>query len=116
MMRAGERKIYIRWITLLLATVIALYLCWLMLMPFVEVLAWASVLVIIFYPIHLRIAARLERPSWSAALSTTLVIITFLVPLSLLTIIVMNEMPEIVQRIHGYISTLLDPSSPISGR
>ncbi|MCA1601019.1 MAG: AI-2E family transporter [Acidobacteria bacterium] len=44
----------IRWWVLLAVTAIALYLCWLMLQPFVGVLAWAAVLVIVFYPIHQR--------------------------------------------------------------
>ena len=37
-----------RWLAVLVATAIALYLCWLMLRPFLGVLAWAIVLVIVF--------------------------------------------------------------------
>ena len=35
-----------KWLTLLAVTAIGLYLCWLMLKPFMAVLAWASVLAI----------------------------------------------------------------------
>ena len=37
-----------RWIAVLAATAIALYLCWVMLRPFMGVVAWAGVLVIVF--------------------------------------------------------------------
>ena len=37
-----------RWLAVLVATAIALYLCWLMLRPFLGVLAWAIVQVIVF--------------------------------------------------------------------
>src|SRR3954464_4379817 len=50
-----------RWLALLVATAILLYLCWLMLEPFVDVLMWAAVLVIVFYPVHQRILARLGK-------------------------------------------------------
>ena len=57
-----------RWIAVLAATAIALYLCWLMLRPFIGVLAWAVVLVIVFYPVHQRLAVRFKRPGISALL------------------------------------------------
>ena len=61
-----EIRIKTRWIALGIVTLIALYLCWLMLRPLVEVLEWAVVLVILFYSVHKRIAARIGRDSLSA--------------------------------------------------
>src|SRR5215208_3393145 len=46
-------------ITLAVALAAALYLCWLMLQPFLNVLLWASVLAVVFYPMHRRIRTRL---------------------------------------------------------
>ena len=40
---------------LLVIFAIAAYLCWLMLRPFVGVLMWAIVLVVVFYPAHRRL-------------------------------------------------------------
>jgi hypothetical protein len=57
------QKLQIRWIALFAAMLIALYLCWLMLQPFIEVLLWAVVLVIVFYPVHRRILARTGSPA-----------------------------------------------------
>src|SRR3712207_8499200 len=84
----------LRWIGLLLATFVALYLCWLMLYPFVEVVLWAVVLVIVFFPVHRRILARVGSPGWSALLSCLLVIFVILVPLTLLTFAVVNEVTD----------------------
>ena len=112
----SERKGQARWLALLAAAAIALYLCWLMLQPFVEVLAWAAVLVIVFYPIHKRIAARLGSPSLGALLSCLLVIVTILVPVSLVTLAVINEASGAIEKLQGSLQTFLDPNSPVTGR
>ena len=67
-------------ITLAIALAASLYLCWLMLQPFVNVLLWASVLVVVFYPMHRRIRARLRSATAAAAVSTLLVLVLILVP------------------------------------
>ena len=77
-----EDTLRARWIAALAATAIALYLCWLMLQPFVVVLEWAAVLVIVFYPVHTRILERVGRPGLSALVSCILVIVIVLVPLA----------------------------------
>ncbi|MGH9902111.1 MAG: AI-2E family transporter, partial [Pyrinomonadaceae bacterium] len=105
-----------RWIALFAATVIALYLCWLMLQPFIEVLMWAAVLVIVFYPVHKRIVARTGKPGWSAVLSCLLVITTILLPLTLATLAVVNEMRGMAQNLQSNVESLLDPNSPVTGR
>src|SRR5829696_7945302 len=73
-----------RWIAVLAATAIALYLCWLMLRPFIGVLEWAIVLVIVFYPVHRRLATRIRNPSLTALLSCLLVILMLVLPLAVL--------------------------------
>jgi predicted PurR-regulated permease PerM len=79
-------------ITLTVALAAALYLCWLMLQPFVNVLLWASVLTVVFYPMHRRIRARLQSATAAAAASTLLVLILILVPVTVLTIAVVREL------------------------
>ncbi|HEX8473298.1 MAG TPA: AI-2E family transporter [Pyrinomonadaceae bacterium] len=107
---------YVRWLALGAVTLIALYLCWQMLQPFIEVLLWAVVLVILFNPIHKRIVARTGAPGWSAMLSCLLVIVTFLLPLTLLTLAVVNEMSNMAQNLQGNVESILDPNSPVTGR
>lgn len=108
-----ERKNQARWIALMVATAIAIYLCWLMLQPLIAVLAWAAVLVILFYPIHKRLVARTKRPATSAAISSLLVILTILVPLVLIMLAVFNELSGVAQNLQAKVSGILDPNSTV---
>jgi predicted PurR-regulated permease PerM len=115
----------LRWVGLLVATAVALYLCWKMLQPFIEVVLWAVVLVIVFFPVHRRIQARVGSPSWSALLSCLLVIFVILVPLTLMASAVVNEISDFAQMHQpnpdgtggaaGAAAGLLDPNSPYLG-
>jgi predicted PurR-regulated permease PerM len=110
-----KRNIQARWLALLFVTAVALYLCWLMLQPFLDVLLWALVLVIVFYPVHRRILARTKSPSWAALLSSALVIVTILVPLTLVTLAVVREVMSLAQYLQDNSKALLDPNSPLLG-
>src|SRR5262245_16427810 len=115
-MKERKRKIYIRWLALLALAAAALYVCWLMLLPFVNVLAWASVLVVLFYPVDQRLVALPKRPSLSALLSTAIVITVIVLPLTLLTPVVVQEIGEVAKDAQGFFRALLDPNSPVTGR
>jgi predicted PurR-regulated permease PerM len=112
----SDYKKQVRWWALLAATAIALYLCWLMVKPFVGVLGWAAVLVIVFYPVHRRLVQRTNKPALSALISCLLVILTILVPVALITVAVLNELSGAFQNAQGVIAYLLDPNSPGTGR
>src|SRR5688572_25012499 len=111
-----DRVTQIRWWLLILVTAIALYLCWQMIKPFVGVLGWAAVLVIVFYPVHQRLVRKTKRPATSALLSCILVILTILVPVVLVTIAVLNEFSGAMQSLQSTIAYFLDPNSPTTGR
>lgn len=104
-----------RWLALLAATVAALYLCWLMLRPFVDVLLWAAVLVIVFYPVHTSLAKRVRRPGLSALISSLLVTIVVLGPLSFVVVALTTEFTKAAQHLPGQISAALDPNAPATG-
>jgi predicted PurR-regulated permease PerM len=79
-------------VALVVALVAALYLCWLMLQPFFNVLLWAAVLAVVFYPMHRRILERTKKPSVAAACSTLLVILLILLPVTFITVAVVREL------------------------
>lgn len=110
-----EQKIQARWIALLVVTAIALYLCWLMLQPFVNVLAWSVVLVVVFHPVHRRLLARTRRPATSAALSSLLVIFVILAPLALISLMVFDQLAGVANSLQATVAGLLDPNSPVTG-
>jgi predicted PurR-regulated permease PerM len=122
---AEPKSRQVRWLGLVAATCVALYLCWSMLQPFIEVVLWAVVLVIVFFPVHRRIEARTGSAGWSAMLSCLLVILIILVPLTLLTFAVVNELSHFAQMLQqksdgasaggASAAGLLDPNSPYVG-
>jgi predicted PurR-regulated permease PerM len=71
----------LKWTIFLGATAFVLYLCLRILAPFLNVIAWAAVLSITFYPLHRDLRRRLRRPALSALLCSALVIVAFLIPL-----------------------------------
>jgi predicted PurR-regulated permease PerM len=70
----------------------ALYVCWLMFQPFFNVLLWAAVLSVVFYPMHRRILQRTGKPTLAAACSTLLVILLILLPVTFITVAVVREL------------------------
>ncbi|HEX2267892.1 MAG TPA: AI-2E family transporter [Pyrinomonadaceae bacterium] len=105
----------VRWWLLLLVTAIALYLCWRMVQPFLGVIAWATVLVILFYPVHKRLVQRIKNPSLAALISCVLVILIILVPIALITLAVFQELANAVQSMQAAVNYILDPNSRITG-
>jgi predicted PurR-regulated permease PerM len=81
----------VQWVILLAAAAIVAYLCLLILLPFLNVLAWSSVLAIAFHPVHSRLAAKIGRPSLSAFLSSLLVVVMIFIPLLFLSGLAVNQ-------------------------
>lgn len=86
-----------------------------MVQPFIGVIAWATVLVIIFYPAHKRLAQRIKSPSLAALVSCVLVILIILVPIALLTLAVFKELANAVQSMQAAFNYILDPNSRVTG-
>jgi predicted PurR-regulated permease PerM len=105
-----------RWLAVLAATGIGLYLCWLMLKPFIGVLEWAIVLVIVFYPVHRRLTSKIRYRGLSALLSCLLVILVVVLPLTFLTIAVAQELAKVVPTLPSQISQFMNTQTPLFGR
>lgn len=72
-----------------------------MIQPFLSVILWAAVLAVVFSPIHRRLLRRFHRPSTTAALSTALVVITILVPVTVITVAVLSEFSAMVDSVRA---------------
>lgn len=81
-----------RWLALLGVTGIALVLCWRMMQPFLEVIAWATVLAVVFYPAYRGIRSWVRRPWLASMLTVLLVVATVLAPLVFISTAVLNEL------------------------
>src|SRR5215207_1114413 len=102
-------------VTLLIVLGLALYICWLMLQPFFNVLLWAMVLTVSFYPMHLRIRKQSKSPSLAAATSTLLVVLLIVLPVTFITIAVVRELTGAAANLQGGVQRLTDPNVPMIG-
>jgi predicted PurR-regulated permease PerM len=83
-----------------------------MVQPFINVLLWATVLAVLFQPVHRRLLSRIGSSTATAALSTILVIITILAPTTFITIAVVGELGRIAGNIEaGEIHRAIDQSA-----
>lgn len=98
-------------ITLGVVLALALYLCWLMVQPFINVVLWAAVLAVVFYPTHRRIQARVGSPSAAAALSTLLVIILIVLPATFITVAVVRELAGAADHLQAGVQKLSSAST-----
>jgi predicted PurR-regulated permease PerM len=99
-------------VSLLIVLGIALYMCWRMLQPFFNVLLWATVLAVVFYPMHRRVRARTGQPTLAAALSTLLVIVFILLPVTFITVAVVRELTGAAQGLQQGMATFSLESWP----
>ena len=72
-------------------------LCVLMVWPFLGSIIGGAVLGVIFYPLHLRIHKRISKRGLAALLSTLVVLMAFLVPITLLVLTVLQEVRGVYQ-------------------
>lgn len=110
-----DRREQARWIILVAALASALYLCWLMLKPFVGVLLWAAVLSVAVEPVHRRLVARTRRPSLSAALTCLLVIFAVGLPAALIVWMTTRELGAVIAASQHIVNELMDPGSETTG-
>ncbi|MEO8678332.1 MAG: AI-2E family transporter [Vicinamibacterales bacterium] len=82
----------VQWTLFLGATAAVVYVCLLILGPFLNVLAWSSVFAISFHPIHHYLVRKTGRVSLSALISSVLVVVTILIPLLLVTGLAISQL------------------------
>jgi len=70
------------WFTLGLLITLTGYVAWQIVGPYLEALLAGAALATLFYPIHVRLQNYITRPSLAALISTTLVVVTVIVPLA----------------------------------
>ena len=82
----------LKWTIFLGATALVVYLCLLILGPFLNVLAWSTVLAIAFHPVHERLVRRTARVSLSALICSALVVVVLVIPLLFMIGVAVNQL------------------------
>jgi predicted PurR-regulated permease PerM len=112
----NDRKQLVGWLALLAATALGLYLCWLMLQPFLDVVLWSVVFVIVFYPVQRYLVARTGRPALSALISCLVVLMMVIPPLAFVVIAVINEARDFSETLPQHISNFFTAIAPLRER
>jgi predicted PurR-regulated permease PerM len=98
----------LKWTVFLGATAFVLYLCLRILGPFLNIIAWASVLAITFYPLHRDLRQRLGRPALSAFICSALVVVAFVIPLLFIVGVAIDQLLALGESLKG---TYADPNA-----
>lgn len=101
----------IRWAILAAIVAAVVYLCFAILRPFFDVIAWSSLLAIAFYPIHRRLTDRIGHPTLSALLSSALVLVTILIPLLFIAAVAVQEFVQLKTSLDERFKDGFDPGA-----
>ncbi len=110
MVEINPKRSQTRWLALLVATGICLYICWQMVQPFVDVLLWAAVLAVVFHPINMKLRGKLGGPSRAAMATCGLAVLTVVVPAALIVLAIINESHGAADSLQAGLKRVLDPS------
>jgi len=100
-MRTEEREVRaLKWtrprntattVFLIVAAVLLIYLCFRIIQPFLTAIAWATVLAVVFKPVHHRIQQALKRDDLSALATTLIATLVAILPFVLLGFAIARE-------------------------
>ena len=103
------------WATFLGAACGVLYLCLLILRPFVTVIAWAVVLAIVCQPVHDWLMRRTHRVALSAFLTSVLTVVAFVVPALLVGGLAVTQSVGVGRSLHATFQSPEQPFTRIAG-
>lgn len=89
-----DRNSLAKFIFLMFLSGILLYLCWLMLTPFLSILLWSGLLVIIFYPLYKKLIKKTGNHTISAIITILISLLIFIIPLFVISALAINELSQ----------------------
>ncbi|MBV6478267.1 MAG: putative transport protein YdiK [Ignavibacteria bacterium] len=113
----NNRKQIAQFILLMFITGLMLYICWLMLKPFISILLWSAILVIIFHPLYKKLMKKTGKHTLSALGTIAISLLTFIIPLFLISAAVVNELAGFTSITIEEINQIInDPGHGMLGR
>ncbi|MCB0727338.1 MAG: AI-2E family transporter [Ignavibacteriae bacterium] len=88
----SDRNRLAKFIFLIFLTGLLLYICWLMLAPFISILLWSTILVIIFHPLYKRLMKKTGNHTISAISTILVSLLIFIIPLLLISASAISEL------------------------
>lgn len=102
--RPMSREQVLAW-GLILATALTVYLCYLVVEPFLPALAWALALAVIAHPVHRWLLRRLPRPNLCAAITVVMVAVLIVGPMGFVSQSLIREAGRNMQMIQSRIAS-----------
>jgi predicted PurR-regulated permease PerM len=99
----------LKWVTFVAAAAFVTWLCVEMLRPFANVIAWASILAILCYPLHQRLVRRTGRVALSAFITSAVTVLACVLPLLAAGGIVASELSAAGQSPPGTVAARTEP-------
>lgn len=85
-------------------------------LPYIYPIFWAGIIAVMFRPMYRRLEKHLKMPAISSVLSVILVIVTLLLPLTVVSLLVLQETAKVYQTFEGTsISQVIDAASVYLG-
>ncbi|MBX7223995.1 MAG: AI-2E family transporter [Blastocatellia bacterium] len=81
-------------IFLIVITAAAVLLCGYIFLPFLEPILWATMLAVVFFPVHARLQKRIKSPNLAALASIGCVLLTVIIPATVVGILITSELTD----------------------
>jgi len=91
----NNKKQMSQFVLMMFITGLLLYICWLMLAPFISILLWSAILAIIFYPVYKKLFLKTNNHSISAIITILVSLFTFVIPVVAVLASAINEISGI---------------------
>lgn len=88
----NDRNQLAKFIFLVFLTGLLLYICWLMLTPFISILLWSAILVFIFNPLYKKLLKKTGNHPVSAITTILAALVIFIIPLMIISASAISEL------------------------
>lgn len=88
-------------VVLVVATTLLLFLCWLLVQPFLTPIAWALALAVVAHPLHTWIARKMDKPGLAAGIAVFAIALIIVAPVAFVGNSIVKEATTVVKTVQG---------------
>jgi predicted PurR-regulated permease PerM len=100
-----------RWIALFVITALTLYLAWLVISPFANVLLWAIVISVIATPLNNALKRRWRSPNLCAAVTLLIAVLVLVIPMAFVVMTLVAKADEAAKTLQAAFAAATDPTA-----
>lgn len=88
-------------VVLVVATALLLFLCWLLVQPFLTPIAWALALAVVAHPLHSWISRKIDKPGLAAGIAVFVIALIIVLPVAFVGNSIVKEATTVVKGVQG---------------